>query len=365
MPGTSKTKWAQLRVGLLAVVALAILFYLIFLMSATIGFFKPKSVAYTYMPDSAAIARNADVRLNGILIGQVSEVQLSGSNDPSRVIRLTLNIDNQYFSQIPVDSKAGLASQNLLGAKFVNIKKGMSSQVLKPGGEIQTYVTPEIEDLYLQTSTTLGALQVTIDKVNGIVSTVEQGKGTIGELLVNDDLYKKALAILDAVNQIAKDGEEVVSALKRDDNSVGKLLHDRNELYGQIHDGLDKINATIDKVNNGPGTISQFLNKPDVYDDTRKVLMQVQDLLAGLEAGQGTAGKLLKSDELHDQLKTTLTQVNTLLDKMNNGQGTIAELLNNPNLYQSIDGTTRELQGLLKDFRANPKKFLHIKLGLF
>ena len=25
----------------------------------------------------------------------------------------------------------------------------------------------------------------------------------------------------------------------------------------------------------------------------------------------------------------------------------------------------RELQGLLKDFRANPKKFLRIKLGLF
>jgi len=365
MPGTSKTKWAQLRVGLFAIIAFAILFYLIFLMSSTIGFFKSKSVAYTFMPDSAAIAKSADVRLNGILIGDVSDVQLSGSNDPARIIRVTLDIDNQYFSQIPLDSKAGLAAQNLLGAKYINIRKGNSTQTLQPGGEIQTYVTPEIEDLYQQTSTTLGALQETINKVNGIVGTVEQGKGTIGELLVNDELYKKALAILDAVDQIAKDGEQVVSTLNRDDNSVGKLLHDRNELYGQIHDGLDKINATIDKVNNGPGAISQFLNKPDVYDDTRKVLTQVQGLLAGLENGQGTAGKLLKSDELHDQLKTTLTQVNTLLDKMNNGQGTIAELLNNPNLYQSIDGTTRELQGLLKDFRANPKKFLHIKLGLF
>jgi phospholipid/cholesterol/gamma-HCH transport system substrate-binding protein len=40
-------------------------------------------------------------------------------------------------------------------------------------------------------------------------------------------------------------------------------------------------------------------------------------------------------------------------------------LLNNPALYEDLDGTTRELQGLLKDFRANPKKFLRIKLGLF
>jgi phospholipid/cholesterol/gamma-HCH transport system substrate-binding protein len=37
----------------------------------------------------------------------------------------------------------------------------------------------------------------------------------------------------------------------------------------------------------------------------------------------------------------------------------------NPTLYESLDGTTRELHGLLKDFRANPKKFLRIKVGLF
>ena len=55
----------------------------------------------------------------------------------------------------------------------------------------------------------------------------------------------------------------------------------------------------------------------------------------------------------------------TLLDKINNGQGTLGQLVVNPTLYESLDGTTRELQGLLKDFRSNPKKFLHIKLGLF
>jgi phospholipid/cholesterol/gamma-HCH transport system substrate-binding protein len=37
----------------------------------------------------------------------------------------------------------------------------------------------------------------------------------------------------------------------------------------------------------------------------------------------------------------------------------------NPQLYDSANGATRELQGLLKDFRANPKKFLRIKLGIF
>jgi phospholipid/cholesterol/gamma-HCH transport system substrate-binding protein len=37
----------------------------------------------------------------------------------------------------------------------------------------------------------------------------------------------------------------------------------------------------------------------------------------------------------------------------------------NPQLYQELNSTTREFQSLAKDIRANPKKFLRIKLGLF
>ena len=82
-------------------------------------------------------------------------------------------------------------------------------------------------------------------------------------------------------------------------------------------------------------------------------------------SGVRELGKLLKSDELHDQLKATIGRMDTLLDKINEGQGTLGQLLLNPALYESLDGTTRELQSLLKDFRANPKKFLRIRVGLF
>ncbi len=58
-------------------------------------------------------------------------------------------------------------------------------------------------------------------------------------------------------------------------------------------------------------------------------------------------------------------RLDALLDKINNGQGTISQLLNNPSLYESLDGTTREMHGLMKDFRSNPKKFLHIKVSIF
>ena len=37
----------------------------------------------------------------------------------------------------------------------------------------------------------------------------------------------------------------------------------------------------------------------------------------------------------------------------------------NPQLYESLNGMTGELHGLVKDMRANPKKFLRIKLAIF
>ena len=60
-----------------------------------------------------------------------------------------------------------------------------------------------------------------------------------------------------------------------------------------------------------------------------------------------------------------IAKMNGTVDKLNAGQGTVGQLLVNPQLYESLNGTTRELHDLLRDFRANPKKFLSIKLKIF
>jgi phospholipid/cholesterol/gamma-HCH transport system substrate-binding protein len=84
-----------------------------------------------------------------------------------------------------------------------------------------------------------------------------------------------------------------------------------------------------------------------------------------LQAGKGTAGILLKDPGLAKQLSSTLDKIDTTIDKVNSGQGTIGQLLVNPQLYDSLNGMTGELHALLKDFRANPKKFLRIKVTIF
>jgi phospholipid/cholesterol/gamma-HCH transport system substrate-binding protein len=115
----------------------------------------------------------------------------------------------------------------------------------------------------------------------------------------------------------------------------------------------------------GEGTAGRILKDPKLYNDLDKSVAQLNTILANLNAGKGTAGQLLVSNKLGNEVSRTLGKVDLTLDKVNSGQGTIGQLLVNPALYNSVNGTTRELHELLKDFRANPKKFLSIKLKLF
>ncbi len=346
----------------MACVALAILGVIVFLLAGTNTFFKSTADVYTYFDDSAAIAVAAQVTLNGITVGKVTKVALSGSNQPGKIIRVTMEIEEQYLKAIPVDSHAEITAGNLLGTKYINIKKGRSQQIIAKGGEVLSEDVPTIDDFVKQGNTTLTALQAIVVKAGAIVDDVQSGKGTIGKLLEDDTLYNKAMGIVDGVQKAT---DNINAVINSDKNSVGKLLHDNGELYAQVHDSITKVNGLIDDFDKGPGTVGKLMQDPAVYNESLKTIGDLRKLLADIQAGKGTVGKILETDELNDQIKGTIGRLDTMLDKINKGDGTIGQLMNNPALYENLDATTREVHGLLKDFRTNPKKFLTIYLKLF
>jgi phospholipid/cholesterol/gamma-HCH transport system substrate-binding protein len=371
MPERSKVTWAKLKVGLMALAALIIVSFLIFLMAGTQGLFQPKARLYTYLTDANALASGAPVTLAGVDIGgKVESVELNtGSNDSAKTVKVTLQLPSKYLSSIPVDSQTKMASANLLGTYYINIQRGKSPQSVQPGAVLPSTQTAEIADLFQQSSQTLGTLDSVVDKVNAIIADIQAGKGSIGQLLVDDTLVRNFVDIEVQFKQLASDLHNTITS---SDNSLGKLLNDKGALYDGVNNGLDSldkslagVNKIVDGVNSGQGTLGQLVQNPAMYDDFRQILSDVHTLLAGIQAGQGTAGKLLKTDEFGDQIKNTLGKVDGLLDKMNNGSGTVARLLNDPVLFDDLDATARETNALLKDFRANPKKFLRIKMSIF
>ncbi len=352
-----KANWARLKVGLLAIAALAILAVLIFLLTGNSHLFTSKATLYTYMDDAASLIVNSQVQLNGIGIGRVSKIALSGSKDPSKIIRMDLEVESRYLPEIPIDSEAYIAAANLLGSKYINIHKGQDTATVQPGATIRSRDTKDFDEIIAQGNTLLVQLQSILKRVDSIVGIVEQGKGSIGKLLVDEELYNR-------VNSTVAEVQTLSKALNSNKGTLGKLVYD-DALYTDVRNTIARLDRTIDDINSGQGTAGKFIKDPAIYNNANQAILDIRKALADIDAGKGTVGKLLKSDQLHNQISGTLSKIDNMIDRMNSGQGTIGQLLVNPSLYDSLNGTSREVNQLMKDFRANPKKFLTIQLKLF
>ncbi len=60
--------------------------------------------------------------------------------------------------------------------------------------------------------------------------------------------------------------------------------------------------------------------------------------------------------------KSTLT-LNNILNKIDSGEGTLGKLVSDPSLYNNLDTLSVNLNQLIKDIQADPKKYLkHMRL---
>lgn len=357
MAQPSKVSWAQLRVGITALVALALVGVLIYFLTSSSNPFARNVKLYTYMNDAAAVAQSAPVRVNGITAGKVERIELTGSLDPQQIVRVELAVLESMLPHIPVDSTAAVSAENLLGSKFINIRKGQSREVVKAGATINAEVSRELSDVMNSFFPLLTSAQLTLKRIDNIVGMIESGKGNIGKLITDESIYSR-------VDKILAEFQKTTTAVNTGKGTIGKLLYDE-ALYAEIRTPIQRMDRLMADLEAGKGTAGKLLKDPAIYDEVQKNLVIMRQALTDLQAGKGTAGKLLKSDQLHNEIASVIRKVDVTIDKLNTGQGTLGQLLVNPQLYESLNATTREVNGLMKDFRANPKKFLSIKLGLF
>ena len=199
----SRATWARLKVGILAIFSMTILAVLIFLITGQTSVFESQVQIYTFMADAAALTNGAPVNLDGIPIGKVKAIRLSGSKDPMRLVRIDMQVPVRQLQNIPSDSLASISSANVLGTKYINIKSGKSSTTVGPDQEIPSVNTGEIQDLVQQGFGVLNSLQDTVQRVDKIVGLVESGQGSIGKLLVDETLYNNLLQIVAQVKELA------------------------------------------------------------------------------------------------------------------------------------------------------------------
>ena len=90
------------------------------------------------------LRKQAPVKIGGVVIGQVSAIELNPTTFESVV---TLSINNQ-FNELPADTSAGIFTSGLLGENYIGLSPGGDPEVLKPGEQI-AFTQPAVDLLQL------------------------------------------------------------------------------------------------------------------------------------------------------------------------------------------------------------------------
>src|SRR5215510_1465228 len=116
MPRTRSLAWAELKIRLVSLFAVAMAALLIFLLSGEGGFFWQRYGVKTVFANVAGLKAGAPVRLAGVEIGSVKEVEFAGDR-----VEVLMEVRKNMAPRITTMSVASLGSVSLLGESAVDI----------------------------------------------------------------------------------------------------------------------------------------------------------------------------------------------------------------------------------------------------
>ena len=124
MPRTRSLAWSELKIGLLTLIAVAVAATVIFLLSGEGGFFWQRYELRAKFNDVALLKSGAPVRVAGVAVGAVTDMEFSGADVE---VRFYLSKDMQ--SRVTDQSVAYIGSVSLLGEGALDISPDRKSVV--------------------------------------------------------------------------------------------------------------------------------------------------------------------------------------------------------------------------------------------
>ncbi len=360
MPSQKQLRWSELRVGITVIVASVTLAILVFLISGTSGIFTNKIRLVSYFDNAEGIRSGQPVDLQGVPIGNVTSVRVVAGRQTFPV-EVMMKINKKYaeFIRIGKDgSTATVQTAGVLGESYIDIdSRSAKGPLAVDGAELRAGNAPGYQDVIRSSQSTLQNVDVLLKQATDILASVQNSKGTLGQVINDPTMMNKINTILNQVQGLLND----VNSGK---GTIGQLFTDKT-LAVKATDAIDKLDRMVDDVNNGKGNIGKLMKDESLYNDLHHTVAQANKLMDDLNAGRGPAGKLLKNEELAQKLQNTINKLSDIADRLEAGEGSAGKLLRDPSVYNNTDQLLVETRTLIKSIRENPKKYLTIHFRVF
>ena len=346
MPRTRSLAWSELKIGVLTIVAIVIAAVLIFTLTGTKGFFWQRYPLKTRFPNVAGLAKGSPVRVAGVEVGSVTEVDLSGA-----LVDVTFEVKKDFRPRITDKSIATLGSVSLLGESSVDITPATTGTPVSDYGYVPAgRAKGSIADVSEQVTTG-------VEEITSLVKDIHGGRGTVGKLITDDQLYRELQAFTASANS-------VTDAIKRGRGTIGRLVNDRRA-SDALEASLRNLETMTARINAGEGSLGKLLKDEAFSESLTGATTNLKDLTARLNRGEGTAGKLITDDSLFNRLNSVSERFDQVASKLNEGEGTVGQLLKDKQLYENMNGAVNDFRALMTEIKKDPKKYLNVKVSIF
>ena len=302
----------EVKVGVTALVTILVFIWLY-------NFLKGKDLLsstkqyYAVYDQINGLAESSPVEINGYKVGVVQSIDFV--NDGSGRLVVKMSVAKSF--NIPVKTVAEVKAASILAGMKVSLVFGDGPGIYKNGDTIPGIVT---ESIVTKLSSDLGPIK---DKLVRMIDHLDSTLTGINSILT-PELSKNLNGTVSNLNHFSKNLDDVLGS-KADD--LKSMLSNLSKFSKMLSDNSDKLGTTLNNLKN----ISDSLAAADLYTTITN-------------------------------LKATLERTAQLMDGMNKGKGTAGQLFTNDSLYISLNNAVASLDLLLKDAKANPKKYVHFSL---
>ena len=259
------------RLGIFIFLGTVLLVLAIFLLGSKEKLFTNTIEIKAYFNQIEGLKSGAPVRLSGYDIGSVSSV--SFANDASAKVEVKMRIVNDLKHLIKFDSEASIETEGLVGKKIVAITPGSSDAAeVTNGGVIRSKTPMNIAKIIEETESVMGYMKDLTKDFSEIFAKVNQGKGSIGKLVNDEELYKSAVNVTQSadksMNTITKRLDEISDIIV---NTSGSL----KSIVGNVDNAIIDLRSLLSNVKNGEGVLGKLISDKKMADSVSSIVQNL------------------------------------------------------------------------------------------
>jgi phospholipid/cholesterol/gamma-HCH transport system substrate-binding protein len=252
----------QARLGLLVLCGVLLFVTALFIIANRSFLLSPTYTFFVEFNRIGGLVPGNDVQYHGMSIGRVEDIALPQT--PGAPIRVMLAVEDDARHLVRHGGAVHIAREGMIGEPMVLLSVGNGS-VVESGAVLAGSDPLDLMDLTDKALNSVALFDSVAVALYDIASTIRQGQGTIGRMLNDPTAYESLLRTATEADQM-----------------LDFLAQQADTLTASVLETTVGVQAILEKINNGQGTIAQLLNDRQIYDEMLMLSRQAQDLTSDL-----------------------------------------------------------------------------------